>query len=133
MFMMKTINRVAVISALMMFAAPSYSANVAQVWQCEMDEGTTEETVEEMAGKWLKAAKGMKGGENLEAYVYFPVAVNDTGDVDFRFVVIAPTFEEWGKFWDVYDDDSPAALVDSGTHKLFACPNSALWQSVKVE
>jgi len=79
-----------------------------------------------MAGKWLKAARQMKGGDKTVAYVYFPVAVNATGQIDFLFVFVAPSFEEWGKFWDGYADDSPAAQVDTGTDKLFACPNSSL-------
>lgn len=131
--MMKTINRCAIFAVLLMFGAPSYADKVTQIWKCEMDEETTEAVVDDMAEAWLEAAKQMKGGENLEMHLRFPVAVNDTGDIDFHIVVTAPSFEEWGRFWDNFEDDSPASLVDEKTRDLFDCPNSALWETVTVQ
>ena len=50
---------------------------------------------------------------------------------DVWFVVVAPSFEEWGKFWDNYAN-SPAAEVDQRNEKV-VCPDSALWESVKIK
>ena len=123
---------VSVMMSVMMFAAaPASSAIASQMWKCEMGPETTEEQVEEAAKKWLKAARQMDGGDQLQAFVFFPVAVNVAGNMDFMFIVTAPSFAEWGKFWDEYqvsdaaDSDQANADVD--------CPDSALWQSVKVE
>ena len=119
------------LAAMMIVASPARSAEATQMWKCEMGANTTEEEVEAAAKKWLTAARQMDGGDQLEAFVYFPVAVNVVGNTDFMLIVVAPSFAEWGKFWDEYqvsdagDADQANADVD--------CPDSALWQSVKVE
>ena len=97
-----------------------------------MDDDATEEQVVAMAENWLKAAKQMPGGKGLKAYLYFPVAVNAIGETDIWFVVVAPSFEEWGKFWDNYAG-SPAAEVDKRNQEKVVCPDSALWESVKIK
>jgi hypothetical protein len=112
-------------------AAPS-AHKATQMWRCEMDDDATEEQVMEGAQKWIAAANTMKGGKNLEAYVYHPVAVNATREIDMVFVVTAPTFKEWGEFWDGYPD-SPAAAVEEDTEKFVICPDSTLWESVRVK
>jgi hypothetical protein len=117
---------------LILAAAPAYAAEATQMWKCEMDDEVSEEEVKAMAADWLKAAKSVKGGERLEAYLYFPVAVNAIGEADVWFVVVAPTFEEWGKFWDNYAG-SPVTEVDKRIQEKIACPDSALWESVKVK
>ncbi len=123
---------VSVMLSVMMFAAaPARSAVATQMWKCEMGDDTTEEEVEEAAKKWLKIARQMNGGDQLEAFVYFPVAVNVVGNTDFMFIVVAPSFAEWGKFWDEYQV-SDAADADQANADI-DCPDSALWQSVKVE
>jgi hypothetical protein len=129
--MMKTILGLVLISMLAIVAAPAHSAAAVQMWRCEMEDGTHEADVIAAASKWLNAAKTMKGGEKLEASVHFPVAVNNAGALDFLFVLVAPSFEDWGKFWDGYEG-SPAAAIDKKNDKT-ACPNSAVWESVKVK
>ena len=129
---MKTIVGLMLVFMMMFVAAPAFSGGVAtQMWKCELADDATEEEVKAAAQEWLRAAKTMKGGERLEAYVYFPVAVNATGEMDVMFIVIAPTFEEWGKFWDNYAG-SPAAEVDKRNEKV-VCPNSVLWESIKIK
>ena len=129
--MIKTFVQMMLVSMLVMAAAPSYSAQATQIWKCEIDDDLTENEVEKMAQDWLKAAKQIEGGEKLEAYVYWPVAVNDTGETDVFFVVVAPSFEEWGKFWDRYPD-SEAAQIEARNDKV-VCPDSAVWESRRVE
>jgi hypothetical protein len=129
---MNTIVRLMLVFMLMIVAAPAYAAEATQMWKCELDDDASEEEVKAMAGEWLKAARTMKGGERLEAYVYFPVAVNAIGETDVWFVVVAPSFEEWGKFWDNYAG-SPAAEVDKRNQEKVVCPDSALWESVKIK
>ena len=98
-----------------------------------MDDNTTEKQVRDMALKWLNAAKGMEGGANLKATVLFPVAVNMPGTTDVMFVIVAPSFAEWGKFWDGYEG-SPAAAVDKQHQEIgVVCPDSAVWESVEVK
>lgn len=123
---------VSVMLSMMMFAAaPARSAEATQMWKCEMGADTTEEEVEEAAKKWLTTARQMDGGDQLQAFVFFPVAVNVAGNMDFMFIVTAPSFAEWGKFWDEYQI-SPEGDADQANADV-DCPDSALWQSVKVE
>lgn len=129
---MKTIVRLMLVFMLMFVAAPAYAGEAMQMWRCEMDDDASEEDVKAMAQEWLKAAKTMKGGERLKAYVNFPVAVNAIGEVDVLFVVVAPSFQEWGKFWDNYAG-SPAEEVDKRNREKVVCPGSALWESIKVK
>ena len=119
-------------SMLMIKAAPAYAAEAMQMWKCEMEGDTTEAEVITMAQEWVKAAKSMAGGKGIEANVYFPVAVNVTGEIDVLFVVVAPSFVEWGKFWDNYSG-SPANEVEERNRKKIICPDSALWESVKIK
>ena len=130
---MKTTLLLVLVSVLAIVAAPAYSSEAMQMWKCEMDEDVTEQQVLDMAQDWLKAAKTMEGGENMTVTVYFPVAVNMAGDTDLLFVVHTPSFEEWGKFWDGYED-SPAAKVDQeNTENGGVCPDSAMWEAFRVE
>ncbi|MGB6011141.1 MAG: hypothetical protein WBI57_07725 [Desulfobacterales bacterium] len=119
-------------SMLMIKAAPAYAAEAMQMWKCELEGDTTEAEVITMAQEWVKAAKTMAGGKQIEANVYFPVAVNVTGEIDVLFVIHAPSFVEWGKFWDNYSG-SPANEVEERNRKKIVCPDSALWESVKIK
>jgi hypothetical protein len=119
-----------VMSVMMIGAAPAFSSQATQIFACEQDDDTSEDDLRAQSKAWLKAARQMKGGAGLEAYLYFPVAVNLPKETDFFFVVVAPSFEQWGVFWDGYQG-SPAAKVDDENHGI-VCPDSAVWESEKV-
>ena len=129
---MKTIVRLMVVFMLVVVAAPAYAGEASHTWKCEMNGDTTEEEVIAMAQGWLKVAKAIKGGERLKASVHFPVAVNAIGEIDFFFVVVAPSFEEWGRFWDSYGGSQAAAIEEEHNDKII-CPDSAVWESFKVQ
>lgn len=115
--------------ALIFAVGPAYAGKAMQMWNCGLEDDATEEAVEAQAVEWVKAARKVDGGENIEAHVLFPVAVNATGDTDVVFVVTMPTFAEWGKFWDAYPDSDAAAKEGGGVF----CPDSVVWEAVKVE
>ena len=129
---MKRTMGLMLVAVLLIAVAPAYAVRVSQVFHCEQDDDATEEEINAGAAKWLKAAKGQKGGKNLEAWIYYPVAVTNMGETDLLYVVVAPTFEEWGVFWDNYEG-SPAAKIDVENREFVICPESALWESVPVE
>jgi hypothetical protein len=130
---MNTLVRLMLVCMLILVAAPAYAAEATQMWKCEMNDDTTEEEVIAIAHEWLKAARKMEGGERLEAQVLFPVAVNAIGQVDAFFVVVAPSFEEWGKFWDNYITSPDGAEANKRHQEKIICPNSALWESIKIK
>lgn len=114
---------------MLLSAGPAFSGQAMQMWNCGLEDGVTEEDVERSASNWLKAARKLDGGKNLEAMVLFPVAVNATGETDLIFMVTAPSFAEWGRFWDVYPSSNVAGNEDNGTF----CPESVLWEAMKVK
>lgn len=118
------------ISMLMMVAIPAWSSTAVAVYTCEQDDSASEADISAAATAWLKAANGMKGGENIQAFVMFPVAVT-MGESDFLFVVSAPSLAEWGAFMDGYEG-SAVADEDKKFASLADCPDSALWESVKA-
>ena len=129
---MKIIVRLMLVSVLMLVAAPAFSAEATQMWKCELDDDASEKDVMAQAREWLQAAKKLEGGQGLKASVLFPVAVNVTGQTDLMFIVTAPSFEAWGKFWDNYVN-SPAAELEDRHDQKVVCPDSAVWESIKVE
>ena len=130
---MNTLLRLLFVFILMIVAVPAYSGEALHIWKCEIADDTSEDEVLALKQEWLKAAKKIKGGERLEAYVYFPVAVNATGEADALFIVAAPTFEEWGKFWDNYQDAPAGAEIEKRHQEKIVCPDSALWESIKIK
>jgi len=128
---MNTIIRLMLVSMLMIVAAPAFSDIAAQVFVCEQDDAASDEAVEAMASEWLKAARGMKGGDQLKVYLRFPLAVQ-MGEKDFEFIIEAPSYEAWGMFWDGYQG-SAAEAVDDKFDDLADCPDSSLWELVRVK
>ena len=115
-------------------AAPAgVSYEVVQIWACNMKDGTTEEQVESIAKDWLKAIRQMPGGAAAKVRVFFPTVVNNTGQTDFYFVVNSPSFTDWGKMWDAYQDDSAAAKSDDLNQGKVVCPDSMLWEAHAIE
>ncbi len=120
-------------AAILMFsiAASASADNVVQLWNCKLNDGKSGDDVVAASSAWLKAAKSMKGGKDLEAFVDFPLAA-PTGDGGFNFVLIAPDAKTWGVFSNDYYD-SPAAKADEIWSNVATCSGSSLWQSIKIE
>jgi len=114
---------------MLLTAGPAFSGQAMQMWNCGLVDGVSEEDVEAKASAWLKAARQVDGGKNLEAMILFPVAVNATGETDLVLLVTAPTFAEWGRFWDAYPSSDAAA--DEG--ETMFCPDSVIWEAVKIK
>jgi hypothetical protein len=127
---MKTLIRLMIISMLMVVASPAY-AEAIQIFNCEYEGDATEDDVFDMAGKWLKAAKSTKGGENLQMYLRFPVAAS-VDDIDFKFVLVTPNFAEWGVFTDAYEL-SKLQEIDDELFKVADCNDSAMWEGEEIK
>jgi hypothetical protein len=127
---MKTLIRLMIISMLMVVASPAYSDAI-QIFNCEYEGDATEDDVTDMTGKWLAAAKTLKGGENLKVYIRFPVAAS-VDDVDFKFVLSTPDFAEWGAFTDAYEL-SVLEDIDDELDKVADCDDASLWEGGEVK
>ena len=128
---MKSIMRLMFVSMLMMVAAPAWSDAALHIITCQQDDELTDEKLEAFSAEWLKAAKTVKGGENLELRLNFPVAAK-AGEIDVAIMVIAPSFAEWGAFMDNYAG-SAAEDADSNSQEGLDCANGTLWESFKVK
>ena len=144
---MKSITRL-ILSLLVAVGAPAYLGaadatseegvapsqfEVVQIWSCEMKDGTTEKQVEAIAADWLKAVRQMPGGAAVKMRVFFPAVASGAGNVDFYFVLNAPSFTDWGKIWDAYQDDSAAAKSDDLNRGKVTCADSQLWEAHAIE
>ena len=132
---MKTFTQSVLVALMLFIAAPAYSDSemiAVQVFVCEFNEDTLEEQVLEMASTWLKAAKGMPGGKDMEVAIRFPVAegVQEVGD--FVFYFITPTFADWGAFTDAYEG-SAASKVDDQYEDLVECGDSTIWEGHRIK
>ena len=127
---MKTLIKLAFISMLLVFASPAYSEAI-QIFNCEFEGEATEDEVMDMAGKWLKAAKTLKGGENLQIFIRYPVAAA-VDDIDFKFVLVTPDFAEWGQFTDAYEL-SVLEEIDDELDKVADCADASLWEGGEVK
>ncbi len=129
--MIKLAKSFVLISMLIIMSGPAYSSTAAHIFKCEEGKDATEEKIEAAASEWLKAARSMKGGAKFDAYIYYPSVANlQNGDL--LFVVVAPSHADWGTFWDNYKD-SPAEKVDAASRADVVCPDSNLFEVVKVK
>ena len=89
---MKVFVQLMFISMLMILAGPAWADAALHTVLCEQDEEMTDEKVEAVSAEWLKAARTIKGGENLDLYLNFPVAAK-VGEVDVALIIIIPSFD----------------------------------------
>ncbi|MDH3787421.1 MAG: hypothetical protein OES53_02545 [Xanthomonadales bacterium] len=127
---MKTFFTLMIVSFFMLIAAPVH-AEAIQIFNCEYEGDATEDDVNEMGAKWLAAAKQIPGGKNLKAYVRYPVAAS-VDDIDFKFVLTAPDFAQWGEFTDAYEA-SKLVEIDDELEKMATCNDAALWEGGEVK
>lgn len=127
---MKTLIGLMFISMLMVFASPAHSDAI-QIFNCEFEGEATEDDVSVMLKKWIKAAKSLKGGDNLQVYIRYPVAAS-VDDIDFKLVLVAPSFAEWGVFTDVYEA-SAIVEIDDEIEKVADCNDASLWEGAEVK
>jgi hypothetical protein len=121
---------------LLVVSSPVYSASefeVVQIWACEMADGTTEAEVEAITAEYLKAVRSMEGGAGATMRVFFPAVVNNTGQTDVYVVLNTPSFTDWGKIWDGYQEGSALAAADDKNGGKVVCPDSMLWEAHVIE
>jgi hypothetical protein len=127
---MKTLIHLALISMLMIFASPAQSDAI-QIFNCEFEGEATDDDVWDMAKKWLKAAKTIKGGENLKVFIRHPIAAS-VDDIDFKFILATPDFAEWGAFTDAYEI-SAIVEIDDEFEKVAECNDASMWEGEEVK
>lgn len=125
------IFRILAVMFLSLTAFPTHADNLLHIWNCTANDGKTMADVNAVSLAWLKAARGMKGGEAFDVYIDVPIAAQ-AGGGRFDFVLIAPSFESWGAFNQIYDG-SPAQKADDAFGEVAECQSSSMWLSRKME
>ena len=118
-----------VVCTTLLFLSMTAGADVAQVWQCQLADGKTNDELMALAKSWLDAAKGID--DRASVRMYFPVAT-DAEEGAFIFAFYLPDFASWGKFNDAYPG-SPVAQVDTGWNEIAPCKVSGLWDTADME
>jgi hypothetical protein len=113
-------------------ADPYDRVEVLHVFQCDMSPGVTEEQVDTIAQLKLKAIRQMPGGEKAKVHVLWPAVVSKMGKTDFQIAWTFPSFADWGRFWDAYEDASPLAKADDATEGKVECPDSMMWEAHEI-
>lgn len=118
------------VAATLLLFSVSASADVAQVWQCQLADGKTNDDVLALSETWLAAAKEVDA--NARVRIYYPIA-GDSVEGSFVWVFYVSDFTSWGKFEDAYPDSAVAA-IDVGWNEVSPCENvSDLYATVDVE
>lgn len=128
---MKTILPSMIVAILAMGATPAFSDEAWQAFECELLGEHTEDDVIDVAEEWLAAARTLPGGKEMGLRILIPHAAASR-EIDFLFVLSAPSFEAWGKFWDNYAG-SKAHEIDEKSNAITNCPSSRLYESVRIE
>ena len=116
---------------MILLSTAASADSVVQLWNCKVDDNKTPADVVAVSSAWLKAAKSMEGGEDLEVFVEFPMAANAAFG-EFTFVLVSADAKTWGLFNNGYAD-SPAAEADEAWNAVASCSSSSLWESIKIE
>ena len=116
---------------MLLFAESAFADSVVQVWTCTLRDGKTGEELIAVSEAWLKAAKTMDGGAELQGFLEFPLAAT-AGSGGFNFVLVAADAKTWGLFNNDYQD-SPAADADEAWNEVAECSASSLWDSIDLE
>ena len=106
-------------------------ADVRDVWNCQLNDDKTPADLVAASSVWLKAAKSNEGGEDVEAFLEFPIAA-DTGAEDFLFVVVFADMKTWGVFNHDYSN-SPAGEAEEAWGEVATCTGASDWASVEIE
>jgi hypothetical protein len=74
----------------------------------------------------------MSGGDQLELYINLPIVAEESAN-QFDFVLLAPSLQAWGTFYDGYSETSPVGKADVDFAGVATCSGSTLWESIKIE
>ena len=131
---MKKIIGPLLVSLFVIMASPAYSDSgmAIQIFECQFENDATADQLLDVAADWLKAAQKTAGGKNIDVGIRFPIAEGGEADGDFRFVIMAPSFAEWGKFTDAYEG-SEVAGVDAKLYELADCGQSTIWEGMIIK
>lgn len=130
--MNKRTARSLLLITLAALASPAFANEFGHAWSCELVAGKSITDARAVSQAWLEAAKSMKGGDQLKLYINVPIVEKASAN-RFEFVLLAPSLEAWGRFYDGYHEDSPVGKADVTFAEVATCSGSTLWESIGIE
>ncbi len=132
---MKTII-LSTLTALLMisFTATAYADSILNIWSCKLNDEKTEDDLMKASSAWLKIAKGMDGGSDINAFVDYAIFSNtpNSEEGSFSFVLMTPDLKSWAALFNDYPDN-PLGKADEVWGEVATCSDSSLLSSVEVE
>ena len=110
---------------------PTDADSIVDRWNCQLNNDKTPADLVAASSVWLKAAKGNEGGEDLEAFLEFPIEA-DTGGDDFTSVLVFADRKTWDTFYHDYPN-SPAGEAEKAWGEVATCTGASVWASVEIE
>ncbi len=110
---------------------PTDADSIVDRWNCQLNDDKTPADLVAASSVWLKAAKSNEGGEDLEAFLEFPIEA-DTGDDDFTSVLVFADRKTWDTFYHDYPN-SPAGEAEKAWDEVATCTGASVWASVEIE
>jgi hypothetical protein len=112
-------------------ADTTYAYSIVDRWSCQLNDDKTPADLVAASSVWLKAARSNEGGEDLEAFLEFPIEA-DTGGDDFTSVLVFADRKTWGAFYYDYPN-SPAGEAEKAWGEVATCTGASAWASVELE
>jgi hypothetical protein len=112
-------------------ADTAYADSIVDRWSCQLNDDKTPADLVAASSVWLKAAKSNEGGEDVEAFLEFPIEA-DTGDDDFTSVLVFADRKTWGAFYYDYPN-SPAGEAEKAWGEVATCTGASVWASVEIQ
>jgi hypothetical protein len=112
-------------------ADTAYADSIVDRWSCQLNDDKTPADLVAASSVWLKAARSNEGGEDLEAFLEFPIEA-DTGGDDFTSVLVFADRKTWGAFYYDYPN-SPAGKAEKAWGEVATCTGASVWASVEIE
>ncbi len=116
------------------FTETAYSDSVLQIWSCKLNDEKTEDDLMKASSAWLKIARGMDEGADINAFVSYAIFSNvpNREEDSFSFVLRTPDLKSWAALFNDYPD-SPLGKADEAWGEVATCSDSSLLSSVEVE
>ena len=114
--------------------ATAYADSILNIWSCKLNDEKTEDDLMKVSSAWLKVAKGMDGGADIEAFVEYAIFSNtpNTEDGSFSFVLETPDLKSWAALYNDYPD-SPLGKAEEAWGEVATCSARSFWDSVEIE
>jgi hypothetical protein len=131
---MKAFTKSLLVSLFLIIAAPAFSdskMSAIQIFVCEFNGDATADQLLEVTAEWIKAGRETEGGKNIDVAIRFPIATGADAHGDFNFVIVFPSFTEWGAFTDAYEG-SKVEGVDKQLNEIADCGQSTMWEGLST-